>query len=240
MRHFPMRLDEYLVKNKLLPSREKAKEWIKSGKVLVNSEKVFKTSRKIMDKDKVEITERLKYVSRAGYKLEKAIKEFKVHCKGKNCLDIGSSTGGFVDCLLQKGAKRVYALEISTGELAEKLVNDEKVINMEGIDVRSDWVIADKAEVVSCDCTFLSLKDVLPKLDNKVSNDCIFVGLIKPPFEVKRSQGKMKVDSGYLEIIEALFDYAKDLGWEPIGYCESPILGKAAGQIEFLMGLSKK
>jgi 23S rRNA (cytidine1920-2'-O)/16S rRNA (cytidine1409-2'-O)-methyltransferase len=235
-----MRLDEYLVNKKLLPSREKAKEWIKEGKVIVNSEKALKASKKILEKDEVKITEELKYVSRAGYKLEKAIKEFGIDCFDKICLDIGSSTGGFTDCLLQYGAKRVYALEISTGELAEKLVDDSRIINMEGTNILSDWVISDKAKIISCDCTFLSLKDVLPKLNHKISKNAIFIGLIKPPFEIKALKEKTDLDHEYQILIEALFDYAKKLDWGKIGFCESPILGKNAGQVEFLMVIYKK
>lgn len=233
------RIDLILVDKKLAESREKAKEMIKWGNVFVDGKLVDKPSRKIEESLSIEIKEPIKYVSRAGYKLEKALNEFRINIKGKICLDVGSSTGGFVDCLLQKDAKKIYALEIAEHQLHKKLRDNKKVINMEGIDVRQDFNLPEKIDFCSIDVTFVSIKDVLLRIRDKLKKDAEIVALVKPPFEVDFKKGvkKIKSENTYVDILDKLKHQCKNKNFEVVSIIDSPIEGKSAKQKEFLMHL---
>jgi 23S rRNA (cytidine1920-2'-O)/16S rRNA (cytidine1409-2'-O)-methyltransferase len=187
------RLDLELVERGLVQSRELAKRLIMAGSVLVNGQKVFKPSIEVKSDDEITILEKPKYVSRGGYKLEGAIKDFGVNPEGKVCLDIGSSTGGFTDCLLKHGAKLIYAVDVGHGQLDYSLRNDSRVILYEGFNARYLDELVTKGEVklsedislVVMDVSFISLTKIILPVSNVVSVGTEFLVLIKPQFELE-------------------------------------------------------
>jgi len=182
-----------LVERGLVQSRELAKRLIMAGSVLVNGQKVFKPSIEVKSDDEITILEKPKYVSRGGYKLEGAIKDFGVNPEGKVCLDIGSSTGGFTDCLLKHGAKLIYAVDVGHGQLDYSLRNDSRVILYEGFNARYLDELVTKGEVklsedislVVMDVSFISLTKIILPVSNVVSVGTEFLVLIKPQFELE-------------------------------------------------------
>ena len=237
------RLDVLLVNKGLAESREKAKRTIMAGIVYVNGEKEDKAGTTFDPEVNIEVRGNvLPYVSRGGLKLEKAIKEFGVSCDGKVCLDIGASTGGFTDCMLQNGAVRVFAIDVGHGQLDWKLRNDERVVCMEKTNIRyvKPEDLGEPASLVSIDVSFISLQLVLPVVKTLIKDDCQVVCLIKPQFEAGRDQvgkkGVVRDKKVHVEVIEKTLSFAYSIGFELKGLTFSPIKGPE-GNIEYLAEL---
>ena len=236
------RLDIYL-KNSLNISRQKTRELIEGGSVTVNGRLVLKPAFKISENDivKAESTENvLKYVGRGGYKLEKAVDEFNIEIKGI-CIDIGASTGGFTDCMLQRGAQKVYAVDVGNNQLAEKLKNDKRVISMENTDIRTAEI--EKVDFISCDVSFISLKKILDKISELLKNEGKCVFLIKPQFEAGREnlnkKGIVKNPKIHKKVIRDVTECAGENGLYVKALTFSPIRG-GDGNIEYLALADKK
>ncbi|MBS6591809.1 MAG: TlyA family RNA methyltransferase, partial [Ruminococcus sp.] len=185
-----MRLDVYLAENKMIKSRELAKKMISEGGVTVNGEVVTKPAKEISEEDEVKVTAELPaYVGRGGLKLEKALDSFHINVSGLVCMDIGASTGGFTDCLLQRGAAYVYAVDVGHGQLDPKLAADERVANLEGMNIRN--VSAEEFDkpisFICTDVSFISLTKVIPKIYELLESGGKAAMLIKPQFECGRS-----------------------------------------------------
>lgn len=236
------RLDLYLFENGFSESREKARIMIMSGLVFVNNEKSDKPGTMIKDSDKIEIRgNKLKFVSRGGLKLEKAINKFKIDLKDKICVDIGASTGGFTDCMLQNGAKKVYAVDVGYGQLAWKLRTDDRVVNLERTNIRylDKNIIEDEINFISVDVSFISLKLVLPVIKELLKPNETAICLIKPQFEAGKDQvgkkGVIKDKSVHKQVIKDVISFARDkMKFFVCGLDYSPIKGPE-GNIEYLM-----
>lgn len=239
------RLDIALVEKGLAPSREKAKAIIMSGIVYVNNQKSDKAGREIKPDDVIEVRgSTLKYVSRGGLKLEKAMECFPITLDKKICMDVGASTGGFTDCMLMNGAAKVYAIDVGYGQLAWKLRTDERVINLERTNFRyvTDEQIKDEIDFSSVDVSFISLKHILPNLNKFLKNDGQAVCLIKPQFEAGREKvGKKGVVSDlqtHIDVCNKVIDLAFQNGFSVLGLEFSPVKGPE-GNIEYLIYLQK-
>ncbi len=239
------RLDVLLVQRGLAESREKAKAIIMSGNVYVNGQKEDKAGTNFDEKAPIEVRgNTLKYVSRGGLKLEKAMANFDVTLEGKICMDVGSSTGGFTDCMLQNGAVKVYAVDVGHGQLAWKLRNDERVVCMEKTNIRyvTPEDIADRIQFSSIDVSFISLTKVLGPVKELLSDDGQIVCLIKPQFEAGREKvgkhGVVRDQAVHLEVIEKVIAYAISIGFEVLNLEFSPVKGPE-GNIEYLLHLQK-
>lgn len=240
------RLDVLLVEKKLASSRELAKAYIMAGNVYVDGMKEDKAGTKIPVKADIQLrAPKMKYVSRGGYKLEKAIDEFDISLEGKICLDIGASTGGFTDCMLQNGATKVYAVDVGYGQFAWKLRNDERVVCLEKTNVRyiTQEQVPDAGDFASIDVSFISLTKVLPAVLGVMKEEGRLVCLIKPQFEAGREKvgkkGVVKDIGVHKEVIETIANYALEQGLGILGLSFSPIKGPE-GNIEYLIYLDKK
>lgn len=239
------RLDVLLVKRNLAESREKAKALIMSGIVYVNGQKEDKAGTTFEETVPIEVRgSTLKYVSRGGLKLEKAMDRFGVRLDGKICMDVGASTGGFTDCMLQNGAVKVYSVDVGHGQLAWKLRNDERVVCMEKTNVRyvTPEDIADPIGFASIDVSFISLTKVLGPVKALLEDNGQIVCLIKPQFEAGREKvgkkGVVREPAVHLEVIDMVIDYALSIGFEALNLEFSPIKGPE-GNIEYLLYLQK-
>ncbi|GAA6278505.1 TlyA family RNA methyltransferase [Enterocloster bolteae] len=237
------RLDVLMVQRNLAESREKAKALIMSGIVYVNGQKEDKAGTSFEETVQIEVRgSTLKYVSRGGLKLEKAMSRFGVQLAGKVCMDVGASTGGFTDCMLQNGAVKVYAVDVGHGQLAWKLRNDDRVICMEKTNIRyvTPEDIGDRIEFSSIDVSFISLTKVLGPVKQLLTDNGQVVCLIKPQFEAGREKvgkkGVVREKSVHLEVIEMVSDYARSIGFGILGLEFSPIKGPE-GNIEYLLYL---
>ena len=237
------RLDVLMVQRNLAESREKAKALIMSGIVYVNGQKEDKAGTSFEETVQIEVRgSTLKYVSRGGLKLEKAMSRFGVQLAGKVCMDVGASTGGFTDCMLQNGAVKVYAVDVGHGQLAWKLRNDDRVICMEKTNIRyvTPEDIGDRIEFSSIDVSFISLTKVLGPVKQLLTDNGQVVCLIKPQFEAGREKvgkkGVVREKSVHLEVIEMVMDYARSIGFGILGLEFSPIKGPE-GNIEYLLYL---
>ena len=237
------RLDVLMVQRNLAESREKAKALIMSGIVYVNGQKEDKAGTSFEETVQIEVRgNTLKYVSRGGLKLEKAMSRFGVQLAGKVCMDVGASTGGFTDCMLQNGAVKVYAVDVGHGQLAWKLRNDDRVICMEKTNIRyvTPEDIGDRIEFASIDVSFISLTKVLGPVKQLLTDEGQVVCLIKPQFEAGREKvgkkGVVREKSVHLEVIEMVSDYARSIGFGILGLEFSPIKGPE-GNIEYLLYL---
>jgi 23S rRNA (cytidine1920-2'-O)/16S rRNA (cytidine1409-2'-O)-methyltransferase len=237
------RLDVLLVQRNLAESREKAKALIMSGIVYVNGQKEDKAGTSFDPAVPIEVRgSTLKYVSRGGLKLEKAMTHFGVGLEGKICMDVGASTGGFTDCMLQNGAVKVYSVDVGHGQLAWKLRNDERVVCMEKTNIRyvTPEDIGDRIQFSSIDVSFISLTKVLGPVKSLLTEDGQIVCLIKPQFEAGREKvgkkGVVRDKSVHLEVIEMVIDYALSIGFEVLNLEFSPIKGPE-GNIEYLLYL---
>lgn len=240
------RLDVMLVNRQLAPSREKAKAVIMAGNVFVDGQREDKAGS--MFKDTAVITVKaaaIPYVSRGGLKLEKAMKHFDIGLKDKVCMDIGSSTGGFTDCMLQNGAKKVYAVDVGHGQLDWKLRQDERVVCMERTNIRyvTPKDIGDLAQFASIDVSFISLTKVLLPVRELMTSDGEVVCLIKPQFEAGREKvgkkGVVRDAKVHEEVIQKVAAYAQSIEFWVRRLEFSPIKGPE-GNIEYLMHLDKK
>ena len=240
------RLDVLLVKRNLAESREKAKAIIMSGIVYVDGQKEDKAGTAFEDTVSIEVRgNTLKYVSRGGLKLEKAMTHFGLTLDGKICMDVGSSTGGFTDCMLQNGAVKVYAVDVGHGQLAWKLRNDERVVCMEKTNIRyvTREDIPDPIDFSSIDVSFISLTKVLGPVKELLAEDGQVVCLIKPQFEAGREKvgkkGVVRDKNVHLEVIEMVISYAESIGFDILNLEYSPIRGPE-GNIESLLYLGNR
>ncbi len=240
------RLDVLLCKQGLAESREKAKAMIMAGSVFVNGQREDKAGTAFEEaKVKIELHgSPLRYVSRGGLKLEKALQVFGLNLDGTVCMDIGASTGGFTDCMLQNGAVRVYSIDVGHGQLAWKLRNDERVVCMEKTNFRyiKPEDLSDLIDFASVDVSFISLSKILPAAYPLLKEDAKMVCLIKPQFEAGRDQvgkkGVVRDPKVHRDVIEAVFGYAKEMGFRLLDLDYSPIRGPE-GNIEYLMEIEK-
>ena len=239
------RLDVLLVEKGLAPSREKAKAIIMAGLVYVDGNKEDKAGTTFPENAVIEVKGKtLPYVSRGGLKLEKAMQKFPITLSGKVCMDVGSSTGGFTDCMLQNGATKVYAIDVGHGQLAWKLRNDERVVCMEKTNIR--YVVPEDIDELaafsSIDVSFISLTKVLLPVKNLLTEDGQVVCLIKPQFEAGREKvgkkGVVRDRAVHEEVIRMVMDYASSIDFYPLALDFSPVKGPE-GNIEYLLFLSK-
>ena len=240
------RLDVLLVKKNLAESREKAKAIILSGNVFVDGKKEDKAKTKVDDAAFIEILgNTLRYVSRGGLKLEKAVEEFGLDLYNKVCMDVGASTGGFTDCMLQNGAAKVYGVDVGHGQLAEKLRMDQRVICMEKTNIRyiTEMEIGEKIDFVSIDVSFISLTKVLLPVKALLSEAAQMVCLIKPQFEAGKEQvgkkGVVRDPIIHKKVICGVMEYAKEIGINLLHLDFSPIKGPE-GNIEYLLHLENQ
>ncbi len=239
------RIDNLLVQKGYFQTRQKAKYAIENRNVKIDGIIIDKSSKQIEETSKIEIIgETLQYVSRGGLKLEKAITVFNLDLQGKICIDIGASTGGFTDCMLQNGAKKVYAIDVGHNQLDEKLKNDNRVINLEGTNIKDLKINEfEKVDFISIDVSFISLTQVVEIAVKLVKNDGIICALIKPQFEVGKEflnkNGVVKDKKAHCKAIEKVLMITKTLNLKIEGIDYSPIKGPA-GNIEYITYLSKK
>ena len=239
------RLDVLLVKRNLAASREKAKAVIMAGNVFVDGQREDKAGTAFPEDVSIEVRgHTLPYVSRGGLKLEKALKNFDLSVEGKVCTDVGSSTGGFTDCMLQNGAKKVYAIDVGRGQLDWKLRNDPRVVCMEKTNIRyvTPEDLGEPIDFSSIDVSFISLTKVLLPIRNYLTEDGEIAALIKPQFEAGREKvgkkGVVREKSTHLEVITKVIDYALQIGFSVRDLEFSPIRGPE-GNIEYLVHLCK-
>lgn len=240
------RLDVLLVKKGFAASREKAKAIIMSGIVYVDNQKEDKAGSTFEEEAVIEVRgSTLRYVSRGGLKLEKAINEFEVNAEGKICMDVGSSTGGFTDCMLQNGAIKVYSVDVGYGQLDWKLRNDPRVVCMEKTNIRylEAKDIDERPSFVSIDVSFISLTKVLPVVYELLEASGEVTALIKPQFEAGREKvgkkGVVRDPKVHMDVIKSVVSFARELGFEPSGLDFSPVKGPE-GNIEYLLYLLKE
>jgi len=240
------RLDLLLVEQGLATGRDKAKALIMAGQVYVNGQKCDKAGEEYKDTDKIEVRgDTLKYVSRGGLKLEKAMKVFPITLEGKYCCDFGASTGGFTDCMLQNGAKKVYAFDVGYGQLAWSLRQDERVVNYERTNIRylTGEEVNEPIDFISIDVSFISLSLILPVAYKLLGENGETVCLIKPQFEAGRDKvgkkGVVRDKTVHLEVIEKVIKIALELGFNVKGLDFSPVKGPE-GNIEYLLHIVKQ
>lgn len=223
-------------------SREKARYYIKNGDVSVNGTVIEKPSYDVSEKDGVEIRDSIGFVGKGGLKLKKAIESFRLNFFDKTVLDVGASTGGFTDCALQNGAKKVYAVDVGHGQLDPKLASNNRVVNFEGrniLDISPENI--DKTDIVVSDVSFVSIKKILFHISNFIDEYGQIICLVKPQFEVGKKRlknGVVSDEKTHVEVVSDILDYAESLGLTVSGLDFSPIKG-GEGNIEFLLYLTK-
>jgi 23S rRNA (cytidine1920-2'-O)/16S rRNA (cytidine1409-2'-O)-methyltransferase len=238
------RLDIVVTKRGLFKSRSRAKRAIMAGLVFVNGQREDKAGTQIDPEAEIEFKgDKNPYVSRGGFKLEKALKVFAVDPEGKEAIDIGASTGGFTDCLLQHGAKKVYAIDVGYGQLAWKLRQDERVEVLERCNFRhlEKDELPVKVPLIVTDVSFISLRLIAPGVKKFIEQNGDFIALIKPQFEAGRERvgknGVVKDPAVHLDVIEKLSDFFLKEGFKPLALDYSPITGASSKNIEFLIHL---
>lgn len=241
-----IRLDQLVFDKGFAESREKAKAIVMSGNVYINGQKADKPGLQVLPETEIEVRiKELPFVSRGGYKLDKALKVFPVDPTDKVCIDCGASSGGFTDVLLQHGAKKVYAVDVGYGQLAWKLRNDERVVNLERTNLRyvTDEQIPEKPDIAVCDVSFISLKLVMPSVAKLLHENADIICLIKPQFEAGREQvgkkGVVRDRSVHLAVINDILDFMPSIGFSVLGLDYSPIRGPE-GNIEYLLYMKNK
>ena len=240
------RLDVILVNMGYATSREKAKAIIMSGNVFVKGQREDKAGATFEEEgiDLLVKGNTLKYVSRGGLKLEKAMQEYPISLDGKICMDIGASTGGFTDCMLQNGAVKVYSIDVGHGQLDWKLRNDERVVCMEKTNFRyvTNEQVPEEIDFASADVSFISLEKILPVAYNLLKNGGQMVCLIKPQFEAGREKvgkkGVVRDKKVHAEVIDKIVTFSKEAGFSILGLTFSPVKGPE-GNIEYLMWIEK-
>ncbi len=239
------RIDLLLTEKNFFESRAKSQAMIMAGKILVNGQKIDKAGTLVDVESKIEIIgEEMPFVSRGGLKLQKALQVFPINLRGKICVDIGASTGGFTDCMLQNGAKKIYAIDVGYGQLAWKLRNDERVVNFERTNIRNvtraDF--ADELNFASIDVAFISLEKVLPVAKEILSDDGEIVALIKPQFEAGRDKvgkkGVVRDRKVHEDVLQRILNFSQEINLKVCGLDFSPIKGPE-GNIEYLTFLRK-
>lgn len=239
------RLDIALFERGFTDSREKAKALIMAGLVYLNGQKETKAGTQVKQGDCIELRgEKMPFVSRGGYKLKKAVEEFGLLLDGCICMDIGASTGGFTDCMLQNGAKKVYSIDVGYGQLAWKLVSDERVVNMERTNFRyvTKEQIPEEIDFASVDVSFISLKLIVPVMRTLLKDGGKAVCLIKPQFECGKEKigkkGVVREISTHVEVVEDIYDFVLKEGFSVLNLDFSPIKGPQ-GNIEYLIFIEK-
>lgn len=239
------RLDILVFEKGFTDSREKAKAVIMAGQVYVDNQKADKCGQSYDENCKIEVRgAALKYVSRGGLKLEKAINNFDFDLNGKITMDIGASTGGFTDCMLQNGAKKVYSIDVGYGQLAWKLRNDERVVNLERTNMRKVTrdQVPDEIDFFSVDVSFISLRLILPVARQLMAENAQAVCLIKPQFEAGREKvgkkGVVRDPSVHIEVVKDIYNFCLENGFDVLNLDYSPIKGPE-GNIEYLIHLRK-
>lgn len=240
-----MRLDVYLSEKGLCKSRAAAQELIKSGGVFLNGAPVSRNSLEVADGDVITLDEakQPKYVGRGGLKLERALELWEIPLNEKICVDVGASTGGFTDCMLKNGAARVLAVDVGSGQLAEELKSDPRVVSLENTDIRGfNPPEGVQADFIGADVSFISLKLILPHIYRLLKNGGAAVALIKPQFEAGKialnKRGVVTDEKTRLKCVEAIKDFAEQCGFKKIGTEKSPITG-GDGNIEYLLAIRK-
>ncbi|MDF2503334.1 MULTISPECIES: TlyA family RNA methyltransferase [Clostridium] len=239
------RLDVLLVKKGIFQSRERARASIMAGEIFIDDVRYDKCGEKVKETSNIIFKGKtMPYVSRGGYKLEKAIKSFQINLKDKTCFDIGASTGGFTDCMLQNGAKKVFSIDVGYGQFAWKLRNDPRVVCMERTNVRyvKEKDIGEIGDFASIDVSFISLKKVIPVLLDLLVDDGEIVALIKPQFEAGREKvgkkGVVRDPEVHKEVINGIVNFLIENNLNIIGIDHSPIKGPE-GNIEYLIYFNK-
>lgn len=239
------RLDVYLFENNLASSRSAAQALIMAGDVYIDNQKAMKAGEMVKGTENIELRGAgPKYVSRGGLKLEKAMQVFPIELKDKVCVDIGASTGGFTDCMLQNGASKIFAVDVGYGQLAWKLRQDERVVNLERTNIRyvTENEITDTPDFFSVDVSFISLKIVLPVIYGLLKESGSGVCLIKPQFEAGREKvgkkGVVRDKDVHIEVIENVLEFTREIGFKVCGLDFSPVRGPE-GNIEYLMYVKK-
>ncbi len=236
------RLDSRIFELGLAESREKAKAFIMAGQVYVNGMKASKAGITVSEKDIIEVRGSSEFVSRGGYKLKKAMSSFPVTLEQKICMDVGASTGGFTDCMLQNGATKVYSVDVGYGQLAWKLRSDPRVVNLERTNIRyvTQEQVPDRIDFFSVDVSFISLCLVLPAVKKLLSDNGEGVCLIKPQFEAGKEKvgkkGVVRDKNVHIEVIDKIYNFATENGFTVLGLDFSPIKGPE-GNIEYLIYL---
>lgn len=237
------RLDVLIYEKGLAESREKAQALILAGNVLVNDKPITRCGEKIEETIEIRIKEKLPYVSRGGLKLEKALHEFNVNPKDRICLDVGASTGGFTDVLLQKGAKKVYAVDVGTNQLSYSLRTHERVVVLEKTNAKNlpFLTFEEKPSLAVIDVSFISLTSILEPVLSVLEKKCV-IALVKPQFEVgdrvKNFKGIVKTEEDRLFALERIADFVRTIGLGVTGATFSPIKGPK-GNIEFFLYLTE-
>ena len=235
-----IRLDQLLVQRGLVESRERGQRLIMAGEVLVNDQVVDKPGQPVSAEAVLRIKEPLPYVSRGGFKLAAALDRFPIPIAHAVCADVGASTGGFTDCLLQRGAARVYAIDVGYGQSNWKLQNDPRVVVMDRTNARYLESLPESIAVAVVDSSFISLRLILPAVLKWLQADAHVVALIKPQFEAGRDKvgkgGVVRDPAVHAEVLRTMWETAGALGFSPIDLIRSPIEGPA-GNVEFLIWL---
>ncbi len=239
------RLDILLVEKGIFTSRERAKTSIMAGKVFVDGQRVDKAGEKVnVDAEIIFKGQEIPYVSRGGLKLEKAMKEFNISLNNKTCMDIGASTGGFTDCMLQSGAKKVFSIDVGYGQFAWKLRTDPRVVCMERTNIRyvTHDDIGEYVDFASIDVSFISLKKIMPATINLLSDNGEVVALIKPQFEAGKEKvgkkGVVRDINVHKEVVQSIVDYLYSENLNVLSLSYSPIKGPE-GNIEYLVYFTK-
>jgi len=239
------RLDKILVDRGIVKSRERARAWIMEGNVLVDNAPVTKAGAMINPDSSITLkSEDIPYVSRGGLKLEAAIKHFNVSLENKVAMDVGSSTGGFTDCMLQRGAKKVYCVDVGYGQLAWLLRNNPRVILLERTNIRhlEREKIPDNIDIATIDASFISLTKVLPKVLEFLKDGGEILALVKPQFEVGKGEvgkgGIVREEEKRLSAVDSVKTEMERIGLQAIGVFESPVAGQK-GNIEYFLYLKK-
>jgi 23S rRNA (cytidine1920-2'-O)/16S rRNA (cytidine1409-2'-O)-methyltransferase len=237
-----MRLDVLLVERGLAPTRERAQALILEGAVRVDGERHSKAGQPVAVDAPIELAgEQQPFVSRGGLKLQRALEAFPVDPRGKVCLDVGASTGGFTDCLLQAGAAQVYAVDVGYGQLDWKLRQDGRVSVLEKTNIRNLETLPRPVQLATVDVAFISLEKVLEPVGRLVTPDADVIALVKPQFEAgpkAAPKGVVRDPAVHRRVLEQVLSYARSLGWRAKGLVASPILGPA-GNREFLLWLNR-
>ncbi len=240
------RLDKIIVEKGIAPSRERAQALIMEGKIFVNGVPSLKAGAMVAEDAAIELKgEDIPYVSRGGLKLEAAIENFNIRLKDKIAMDVGASTGGFTDCMLQNGAKKIYCIDVGYGQLAWKLRQDPRVVLIERTNIRylEKKKISDEIDIATIDVSFISLTKVVPAVLQFLKEEGEIIALIKPQFEVGKGEvgkgGIVKDEAKRMKAVEFVKESLESLGLETIGVIQSPILGQK-GNTEFLIYMKKR
>lgn len=232
------RLDILMLDKKLVTSRNDAQKLIEGGRVKVNGILIIKNNFQADEDDNIEIDDANVFVARSGAKLQEAINQFDVKIKDFICLDVGASTGGFTECLLNNGAKKIYSVDVGSDQLDEKLKEDKRVINLEKTDIRNLEGLGELVDLIVVDVSFISILKIIPFLKKFLKKEGRMVLLIKPQYEIKdnkNKKGKVKNDGLVEEVIDDIKEVIRKEEYNVLGVIESPILGKKGGNKEYLI-----